>query len=70
VLESGVDIRYIQELLGNNSSETTEIYTHISNRNLKEIYNPVDRIFAYNENKLTKGSYMQPNSNELIREGL
>ncbi|MEA2053796.1 MAG: tyrosine-type recombinase/integrase [Candidatus Thermoplasmatota archaeon] len=37
MLESGVDLRYIQELLGYKSSKTTEIYTHASNKNLREI---------------------------------
>ena len=32
--ESGLDIRYIQELLGHESTRTTEIYTHVSRRNL------------------------------------
>jgi hypothetical protein len=32
--ESGLDIRYIQELLGHKSTRTTEIYTHVSRRNL------------------------------------
>lgn len=36
-LEAGVDIRYIQELLGHKSSKTTEIYTQVSIRNLKNI---------------------------------
>ncbi|MEL7340275.1 MAG: site-specific integrase, partial [Bacteroidota bacterium] len=34
MLESGVDLRYIQALLGHESSETTEIYTHVSTRYL------------------------------------
>lgn len=42
LLESGVDIRYIQELLGHRSMKTTEIYTHVSRRKLSEIQNPID----------------------------
>lgn len=42
LLESGVDIRYIQELLGHSSSKTTEIYTHVSNRALQNIKSPLD----------------------------
>jgi len=40
--ESGVDIKYIQELLGHRSMKTTEIYTHVSRRNLMDIRNPID----------------------------
>jgi site-specific recombinase XerD len=36
LLESGVDIRFVQKLLGHASISTTEIYTHVSNRSLKE----------------------------------
>ena len=39
LLESGIDLRYIQELLGHKSSKTTEIYTHISAKNLSAIKN-------------------------------
>lgn len=40
--ESGLDIRYIQELLGHQSSRTTEIYTHVSRRHLVQIKSPID----------------------------
>ena len=33
-IETGIDLRYIQELLGHKSSNTTEIYTHVSAKNL------------------------------------
>jgi integrase/recombinase XerD len=42
--ENGVDIRYIQELLGHKSTRTTEIYTHVSRRNLAAVRSPIDDI--------------------------
>lgn len=44
LLEQGVDIRYIQELLGHASIETTVIYTHVAQNHLKNIVSPIDRI--------------------------
>ncbi|WP_298532129.1 site-specific tyrosine recombinase/integron integrase [uncultured Algibacter sp.] len=42
LLESGIDIRYIQMLLGHNSTKTTEIYTHVAKNSFDFIKNPLD----------------------------
>lgn len=42
LLESGTDLRYIQELLGHRSSRTTEIYTHVTQKSLERIKSPFD----------------------------
>ena len=44
LLESGTDLRYIQEILGHSSSRTTEIYTHVSNRFIQQIISPFDTL--------------------------
>lgn len=42
LLESGIDLRYIQELLGHNDIDTTKVYLHISQKKLGSLKNPFD----------------------------
>jgi integrase/recombinase XerD len=44
LLESGTDLRYIQEILGHISSKTTEIYTHLSSKQIANIKTPFDEL--------------------------
>ena len=44
LLESGTDIRYIQQLLGHANVNTTMIYTHITPKAAKNIISPLDRM--------------------------
>jgi len=46
LLESGIDIRLIQSLLGHSNLNTTQIYTHVSQEQLKNIKNPLDNLFT------------------------
>lgn len=44
LLEDGVDTRFIQELLGHASIKTTQIYSHVTSKNIKNITNPFDKM--------------------------
>ncbi len=44
LLENGTDLRYIQSLLGHESSKTTEVYTHITTKGFEQIKSPLDNL--------------------------
>ena len=44
LLEQGVDIRFIQELLGHKDLKTTLIYTDVTNNSVRNITSPLDRL--------------------------
>ena len=41
LIENGVDIRYVQELLGHQNIRTTQVYTHVTNPGLRKIKSPL-----------------------------
>lgn len=42
LLENGVDVRYVQELLGHQNIRTTQIYTKVTNPSIRKIKSPLD----------------------------
>lgn len=58
MLEQGIDLRYIQELLGHSRPETTMIYTHVTRKDLQQIKSPLDVV--------VKNLSLQDNSNKKL----
>jgi integrase len=46
MLENGVNIRVLQELLGHADVKTTEIYTHVMARDIRSLQNPLDTLLT------------------------
>ncbi len=64
LLEHGTDLRYVQTLLGHESSKTTEIYTHVSSNALGKIRSPLDFIpkpsKQYRRSAISRNSVFPP----------
>jgi integrase/recombinase XerD len=72
MLEGGADIRYIQAMLGHVRLDTTQIYTHVSIRMLKQVHtttHPAARLDAENDQarKLQNNS-AQPLDAEILQD--
>ena len=46
MLENGINIRVLQDLLGHANVKTTEIYTHVMRKDIDAIQNPLDRMYG------------------------
>ncbi|NTV42397.1 MAG: tyrosine-type recombinase/integrase, partial [Syntrophobacteraceae bacterium] len=46
LLENGVNIRVVQELMGHADVKTTEIYTHVMQKDLRAVVSPLDHLAA------------------------
>jgi site-specific recombinase XerD len=46
LLEQGIGLRHIQELLGHSKPETTMIYTHVARKDLMDIKSPLDKVVS------------------------
>jgi integrase/recombinase XerD len=49
LIETGVDIRFVQRLLGHSSIATTEIYTHVADEALKRVLKTADVLGTFTQ---------------------
>ncbi|GAB4382912.1 MAG: site-specific integrase [Salibacteraceae bacterium] len=61
LLDKGVNLRHIQELLGHSKPETTMIYTHVSQQNLRNVESPLDTLVRNAGSALTAAPKLEQN---------
>jgi len=61
LLEHGTDLRCFQSLLGHKSVERTDVYTHISNREIGQLRSPLDFL------KIKDEHFLHSNSTTLLK---
>jgi len=66
LLENGIGLRHIQELLGHERPETTMIYTHVAKKDLLEIKSPLDTILMNLEKNASANRPMLNSENQYL----
>lgn len=61
LLGGGTDLRYLQALLGHQSVRTSELYTHVSTKNIVQVRSPLDFLMRKDEHVLP------PNTQRLLK---